>query len=239
MEDKRPYLELTTIDGEQMTINITSERVTFGRLAEHNDIALQPDPQHLVTRVHHCSIERKDGIWWVVDNGSVNKTFVRKEDNTEVVNGKAVLGDQDQILILGRLSEVGEPVYWEIAFFDPMRTQAADIVTQLSFLEYDWVQAKLLRFDGRSRAEIKGLRPQEHKLIRYMDQRNRRNGFVPVMCNYDELIEAVWDDDAYGHTEADINRIIWELRKKIEINPKEPQFLQTVRGLGYRLITQG
>ena len=72
-----------------------------------------------------------------------------------------------------------------------------------------------------------------------MDQRNRRNGFVPVMCTYDELIEAVWDDDAYGHTEADINRLVWELRKKIEMDAKEPRFLETVRGLGYRLITQG
>jgi DNA-binding response OmpR family regulator len=26
---------------------------------------------------------------------------------------------------------------------------------------------------------------------------------------------------------------------KIEIDAKDPQFLQTVRGLGYRLLTQG
>ena len=134
---------------------------------------------------------------------------------------------------------VDGPSYWEIVFHDPLRTQAADVISQMAFLEYDWVQAKLLRFDGRTRTEIKGLRPQEHKLIRYMDQRNRRNGFVPVMCTYDELIESVWEDDAYGHTETDINRLIWELRKKIEMDAKDPLFLQTVRGLGYRLIAQG
>lgn len=239
MDSERPYLEISGPDGQRSTSIIVGERVTFGRFAEHNDIALLPDPQHLVTRVHHCAIERANGIWWVVDNGSVNKTFLRRESGTEVVNGKAVLGDRDTILVLGRLSEVGEPSYWEIVFYDPLRTQAADIVSRLAFLEYDWVQAKLVRFDGRTRAEIKGLRPQEHKLIRYMDQRNRRNGYVPVMCTYDDLIEAVWDEDAYGHTEADINRLVWELRKKIEIDPKEPQFLETVRGLGYRLVTQG
>ena len=239
MDGNRPYLEISGPDAESFSESIKTERVTVGRFAEHNDIALQPDPQHLVTRVNHCAIERADGIWWVVDNGSVNKTFLRREEATEVVNGKAVLGDRDMILILGRLSEAGEPTYWELVFYDPMRTQPADIVSQFAFLEYDWVQAKLLRFDGRSRAEIKGLRPQEHKLIRYMDQRNRRNGFVSVMCTYDELIEAVWDEDAYGHTEADINRLVWELRKKIEIDSKDPQFLQTVRGLGYRLFTQG
>ena len=148
MDEQRPYLVVNKINGEQVTVNITTERMTIGRFAEHNDIALQPDPQHLVTRVHHCSVERSNGIWWVVDNGSVNKTFLRKEDNTKVVNGKAVLGDQDTILILGRLSEIGEPAYWEITFYDPLRTQAAEVVSQLAFLEYDWVQAKLLRFDG-------------------------------------------------------------------------------------------
>jgi len=36
------------------------------------------------------------------------------------------------------------------------------------------------------------------------------------MCGHDELVEAIWGDDAYGHAEADINRLVWELRGKIE-----------------------
>jgi len=130
MDESRAYIEVCGIEGQKSRVTLTAERVTIGRFVEHNDIALQPDPQHLVTRVHHCSIERAEGFYWVVDNGSVNKTFIRREGNTEVVNGKAALGDQDTILILGRLSEVGEPSYWEIVFHDPLRTQAADVVSQ-------------------------------------------------------------------------------------------------------------
>ncbi len=56
------------------------------------------------------------------------------------------------------------------------------------------------------------------------------------MCTYDELIEAVWGDEP-GHTETEVNHLVWSLRKKIELD-KEPKFLQTVSGLGYRLETQ-
>lgn len=239
MDEERAYLVVKDLNGVESRITIEGQRVSIGRFQEHNDIALQPDPQHLVTRVNHCTVERIDGVWWVVDQGSVNKTFVRREGVTEVVNGKALLGDQDTILVLGRLPEAGAPQYWEFIFHDPQGTQAADVVSELAFLEYDWLQARLLLFDGRTRTEIQGLRPQEHKLVRYIDQRNRSSGFVPVLCTYDELIDAIWEDDAYGRTEGDINRLVWELRKKIEFDPKDPQFVQTVRGLGVRLITKG
>ncbi len=238
MSDNIPFLQITGPNGQQLKVDIAEEKVTIGRFEEHNDIALQPDPQQLITRVHHCTIERSEGVWWIVDNGSVNKTFLERDGSVEVVDGKAVIGDLDTVRVLGIITDEGDPLYWEMVFNDPERTQVADIVSQLAFLRYDWIQAKLMRFDGRTRAEIPGLRPQEHKLIRYMDQRNWANGFVPVMCTYEELIQAIWDDDAYGHTEVDINRLVWELRKKIEINQKEPQFLQTVRGMGYRLITK-
>jgi DNA-binding response OmpR family regulator len=58
------------------------------------------------------------------------------------------------------------------------------------------------------------------------------------MCSYEELITAIWDEEAYGHTEAEVNRLVWELRQKLEPDPKEPRFLETVRGLGYRLQTR-
>ena len=52
MDDRRAYLEVAGIDGQMFTVSIADERVTVGRFEEHNDIALQPDPQQLVSRVH-------------------------------------------------------------------------------------------------------------------------------------------------------------------------------------------
>jgi DNA-binding response OmpR family regulator len=65
-----------------------------------------------------------------------------------------------------------------------------------------------------------------------MARRNQANGNVAVMCSYDELIQAIWGD-AFGHTEAEINHLVWELRQKLEMGGLEP--LQVVKGLGYRL----
>jgi Transcriptional regulatory protein, C terminal len=166
----------------------------------------------------------------------VNRTFVRRGETVEVVFGRALLTDDDSIRILGKLTETGNPLYWELTFSDPLGTRPAAQVPHLAYLEYDWIQARLFRVDGPSRQEIQDLRPQEHKLIRYMDQRNRANGNVPVMCTYEELLAAIWGEEHY-HTETEVNHLVWELRQKLGPSPKDPQFLETLRGLGYRLVT--
>jgi hypothetical protein len=152
------------------------------------------------------------------------------------VLGRAHLVDGDCILILGKLTESGDPFYWELTFRDPMGTQPTIHLLMGSYLQYDWIQAKLFQVISSKRQEILDLRPQEHKLIRYMDHRNRANNYVPVMCPSEELLTAIWGEEA-PHTETDLAHLVWELRKKLEPNPKEPRFLVTVRGLGYRLVT--
>jgi hypothetical protein len=154
-----------------------------------------------------------------------------------VVEGRALLAEGDTIRILGHLPERGEPQYWELTFRDPLGTRPAGLAPRQEYLEYDWIQAKLFQVDGPGRREIQELRPQEHKLLRYMDHRNRLNRGIPVMCTYEELISAVWGEEP-AHTEAEINHLIWELRQKLEPDPKAPQFLETAKGLGYRLVTR-
>ena len=238
MRTDLPYLEISGPEGQQFTYELVKERLSIGRLADLNDIALEPDPQQLITRMAHCSIERYAGSWWVIDNGSVNKTFLRSAEDVKIVEGRAPLVDGEAILILGKLTDAGKPLYWELCFRDPMKTFRAEVAPRLAYLEYDWIQARLFCVEGANRREVSDLRPQEHKLVRYMDQRNRANGNVPVMCTYDELIQAIWGEEDFGHTENEINRLVWELRQKVEPDQKEPRFLETVRGLGYRLVTR-
>ena len=70
-----------------------------------------------------------------------------------------------------------------------------------------------------------------------MDQRNKSNNNVPVMCTYEELIDNVWEEYSQTHTRNDIIRLIWGLKQKIEPDPKSPQFLQNIKGMGYRFVT--
>lgn len=232
-----PRLKVSGPNGESAEIELSKDRITIGRFAEFNDIGLEPDPQQLITRKAHCALERAADTWWVIDNGSVNRTFIRREEHIEVVHGRAPLHDGDAIRILGMLYDDAEPAYWELAFHDPLRTNRVFDGTGSASLDYDWIQARLFRHEGSHRVEIEALRPQEHKLIRYMDQRNRANGNVPVMCTYEELIAAIWGDEP-DHIESEVNHLVYGLRQKIEVDPGDPQFLQSVRGLGYRLDTR-
>ena len=54
------------------------------------------------------------------------------------------------------------------------------------------------------------------------------------IVTYDVLCEAVWGADYYGY-ENSLNVHIRHLREKIEENASRPQWLLTVRGIGYKL----
>lgn len=232
-----PRLKVHGPNGETFELELTKDHITIGRFAEFNDVGLEPDPQQLVSRKAHCALERGADTWWVVDNGSINRTFIRRNQQVEVVQGRAPIQDGDVIRVLGMLYENDEPAYWELVFHDPLRTNRVFDELQSAYLEYDWVQARLFRVERFHRYEITALRPQEHKLVRYMDQRNRANGGVAVMCTYEELMTAIWGDES-GHIEAEVNHLAHGLRQKIELDSGNPQFLQSVRGLGYRLVTR-
>lgn len=53
----------------------------------------------------------------------------------------------------------------------------------------------------------------------------------------DTLCEAVWGDNPYGY-ENSLMAHIRRIREKIEASPSEPVSLITVKGLGYKLITE-
>ncbi len=237
MSNKLPFLEIIGPDGQVSKVYLSKDRLTIGRFSEFNDVALEPDPQQLISRKVHCAIEREGGAWWIVDNGSINRTFIKRDEAMSMVEGRARLSPSDIICILGKLTEDGTPIYWKLNFEDPWSTQVPKRVILTPHIEYDWLQAKLYRIIGTKKDEIKNLSPQEHKLVRYMDQRNRSNGNVPVMCAYEELIEAIWGDEV-DRTESEVNHLIWRLRKKVEDTPGSPQFFQNVQGLGYRLETK-
>ena len=49
-----------------------------------------------------------------------------------------------------------------------------------------------------------------------------------------QLYNAVWDD-YYYYDDNTIMVHISHLRNKIEINPQNPEYIKTIRGIGYKL----
>lgn len=72
------------------------------------------------------------------------------------------------------------------------------------------------------------LTPKEFELLHFMaTQKNR-------ILNRDQLLNAIWNYDYTGGTRI-VDVHISHLREKIESNPKQHQYIKTIRGFGYRL----
>jgi two-component system alkaline phosphatase synthesis response regulator PhoP len=71
------------------------------------------------------------------------------------------------------------------------------------------------------------LTAREFQLLRYLIQR------AGISVSRDELLRSVWgySTDAFTRT---VDTHILSLRQKLEENPKRPEFIFTVSGLGYR-----
>jgi DNA-binding response OmpR family regulator len=54
----------------------------------------------------------------------------------------------------------------------------------------------------------------------------------------DELLNSVWGENYFGDLKT-VDVYIRRLREKIEDNPSEPRFIETVWGIGYRWSSGG
>jgi DNA-binding response OmpR family regulator len=73
---------------------------------------------------------------------------------------------------------------------------------------------------------------QEMRLLRYFVD---REGLVVTR---QQILDAVWGADYYG-TERTVDNFVGRLRAKLEADPRRPQHLLTVRGVGYRFSLAG
>jgi DNA-binding winged helix-turn-helix (wHTH) protein len=204
---------------------------------QSNNHIVLPDPEKKISR-HHCSIQYQNNRWWIVDEGSSNGTFLQREiDQPEIdvrSEDKIALRSGDYILILGELSPSGQPVFWRLEFIDPGETSQLSSMQTIHSIEYSLNQKTLYRNIARRRDAV-SMGEQERFLIDYMSRKNHQNNDQTAICEYDELIQAVWHNDNFARDKRNINHLVWRIRDKIELDSGEPQFLKTVKGRGYSL----
>jgi FHA domain len=225
------------------TVELSGTRVTVGRLPEANDIALQPDPDLLVTRATHCTLEREGSRWFVVDGGSVNGTYLKRGGAPQRVDERAPLHSGDVICVLASITAADERRYFELAFQasgDSQATRAVPVhgatpsAPPPACLSYDTNEARLVLLRGQERHEIQ-IRAQAHLLVRYMVERNAAIGGSPALCTHDELMRAVWADEPM-HTHTELAKLVWELRRKLEPFGAG-HLIENERRRGYRMRT--
>jgi len=243
MNQEYPFIRATKPDQTQYQIDFETIidrpakeiRIGIGRLSD-NDIVLS-DPHRNISK-YHCSIQYQSNRWWIVDENSSNGTFLQREiDSSEIdlrLEDKIALRSGDCIRILGELDASEQPIFWELEFIDPSETVQIFKPKPVQSLEYSLRQQILYRNTARRR-EIISLSGLEHALIDYMSRKNYQNNNQTTVCEYDELISAVWNEDRFGKDNGNISNLVWHIRQEIEHNPDEPQFLRNISSRGYSI----
>jgi two-component system OmpR family response regulator len=89
------------------------------------------------------------------------------------------------------------------------------------------IEIDLARHSTRNNGMDMDLSPKEYDLLVFL-VRNRGQVF-----NREALLEKVWGYDFAGDTRTVDVHIRW-LRQKIEVDPNNPEYIKTVRGVGYK-----
>jgi two-component system, OmpR family, alkaline phosphatase synthesis response regulator PhoP len=98
----------------------------------------------------------------------------------------------------------------------------------------EFIEARDLRLDSRTyEAAVGGRRVElsslEFKLLHFLASNPRR------VYSREQLLDEVWGRDRFV-TPRTVDVHIRRLREKIERRPDEPEYIQTVRGTGYRFV---
>jgi two-component system alkaline phosphatase synthesis response regulator PhoP len=103
-----------------------------------------------------------------------------------------------------------------------MPSRADSDIVRLGETQIDFKNSRLIR-----RGQMVDLSDRERQLLRYFVEH------AGEVLDRKQLLHAVW-----GYNFAPLSRTVdvhvaW-LRQKIEANPRQPQFITTVHGQGYR-----
>lgn len=96
-----------------------------------------------------------------------------------------------------------------------------------SQLRYGRLRIDLVQRRAHSNNELVDLTPQEFSLLYVLAQSEG------LALSRKELLERAWPDKIDNPRTVDTH--VLSLRKKIEFDPQQPQVIQTVRNVGYRL----
>jgi two-component system OmpR family response regulator len=95
-----------------------------------------------------------------------------------------------------------------------------------AYLDYGDLQIDLIQRRVRLKSELIDLTPQEFSLLYVLAQAGG------AALTRSELLRKAWPDEIDNHRTVDTH--VLSLRKKIEVDPRQPNLIQTVRNVGYR-----
>jgi len=98
---------------------------------------------------------------------------------------------------------------------------------EMKFYDFDGIHVDFTKSQISKNGRITALGERESRLLRYLIERKG------TVLSRDELLQEVWGYKSIPLTRTVDVHIAW-LRQKIEDDPKNPQYIVTVHGQGYR-----
>ena len=159
---------------------------------------------------------------------------IRSWSNMPIIVISARSGDDDKIAAL----DAGADDYLTKPFdMDELIARIASLIRRYTRFNHQAGAVQKLDFDGlqidlenRSVTTENGtfeLPPKEFDLLLYCAKHQGK------ILTKQQIYEEVWGEE-YFYDDSNIMAIISRLRKKLEVNPSSPKYIQTVKGIGYR-----
>ena len=156
---------------------------------------------------------------------------IRKSSNVPIIMLTAKDTELDKVLGL----ELGADDYITKPFSSRELTARVKAILRRvkeSFETNDVVETKTVVVDPlKHKVFVRGeeikLPLKEFDLLLYLSQNPGR------VLTREQIIDRIWGHDYFGDTKT-LDVHIKRIRSKIEINPNNPEIIQTIRGLGYK-----
>jgi two-component system alkaline phosphatase synthesis response regulator PhoP len=107
------------------------------------------------------------------------------------------------------------------------RVVSTSLSSQIESFQFNSIKVDFRRAEVERDGEKIELSAKEFQLLRYFIEHRE------ATLSRDELLNEVWGYDAMPTTRTVDVHVAW-LRQKLEPNPKHPQYILTVHGMGYK-----
>lgn len=185
------------------------------------------DPQNEVVIEHklasrrHARFEKDEVGFYIRDLESTNGTYL----NGQRITGSQLLRNNDEVWIADTVIVFRDPEATMKGTPPPIaRRRVAEPEEELR------VDSKAKEVVLRGKVLDPPLTAKEFQLLELL---YKHKGEV---ISKEGIAQGVWDYEVYDFNAIDA--LVYRLRHRIEVDPSTPRYLVTVRGFGYKLLTE-
>lgn len=209
-----------------ISLYLESERFYTDKAADGEEALCKIEEKNYSLVILDIMMPKKDGIETLIDIRKKYKMPVifltAKSEEIDMIKG-LTLGADDYISKPFSSLELIARVKAQLRRYTVLNSNSDEKIIRVGELVLN-TEMHIVTVEGK---EVK-LTPTEYKILELMC-RNRNKVFT-----VEELYELIWREK-YSVSDTSIMVHITKLRRKIEKDPKKPEYIKTVWGIGYKI----